>query len=132
VITWLLNRGYQRTSKFKSSQRVRKLLAGITTWQPTDSPGREVAPVPNPVPFVRPVQQYAVRTPSKEQAGGSYHAVLFTSRSELAMMQVVEHYDGRAGMEADLKGDKRGLGLGVIRRYHTEFCGKVHSKKGRS
>ena len=116
VITWLLTRGYQVTSKFKSSQRVRKLVAGITNWQPTNSPGREVAPVPNPVPFVRPVQQYAVRTPSQEQASGYYHAIVFTSRTELGMMQVVEHYDGRAGIEADLKGDKHGLGLGVIRK----------------
>ncbi len=29
----------------------------------------------------------------------------------------VEHYDGRAGMEADLKSDKHGLGLAVIRKH---------------
>jgi len=33
------------------------------------------------------------------------------------MQGVVDHYDGRAGMEADLKGDKRGLGLGVLRKH---------------
>ena len=33
------------------------------------------------------------------------------------MTEVVDQYDGRAGMEADLKGDKRGLGLGVIRKH---------------
>lgn len=32
------------------------------------------------------------------------------------MRGVVEHYDGRAGMEADLKSDKQGLGLAVIRK----------------
>jgi hypothetical protein len=32
------------------------------------------------------------------------------------MTGVVEHYDGRAGMEADLKSDKHGLGLAVIRK----------------
>jgi hypothetical protein len=32
------------------------------------------------------------------------------------MFGVVEHYDGRAGMEADLKSDKQGLGLAVIRK----------------
>ena len=32
------------------------------------------------------------------------------------MLAVVDHYDGRAGIEADLKGDKRGLGLAVIRK----------------
>ena len=32
------------------------------------------------------------------------------------MRQVVEEYDKRAGMEADLKGDKHGLALAVIRK----------------
>jgi hypothetical protein len=69
------------------------------------------------VAFVRPLAQYAVRTPSKEHKGGSYHAVVFTSHTDLNMVGVVEHYDGRAGMEADLKSDKHGLGLAVIRKH---------------
>ena len=116
MITWLLVRGYQVTGKFKSSSRVRKLVRGITEWQPTSSPGREVAPVPSPVPFVRPLAQYAVRTPSKEKAGGFYQAVLFTTRTAVGMREVVDHYDDRAGIEADLKSDKGGLGLAMIRK----------------
>lgn len=116
IITWLLERGYQVTGKFKSSGRVRKLVSAVTTWYPTSSPGREVAPVPQPIAFVRPLQQYAVRTPSKEQKSGYYHAVVFTSRTDLSMRGVVEQYDGRAGMEADLKSDKHGLALAVIRK----------------
>jgi hypothetical protein len=57
-----------------------------------------------------------VRTPSKDKPGGYYQAVLFTSRTDLGTQAVVDHYDARAGMEADLKGDKRGLGLGVLRK----------------
>lgn len=117
ILTWLLSRGYQVTGKFKSTSRVRKLVRGITTWSATASPGREVAEVPAPVEFVRPLSQYAVRTPSKEDTSGYYHAVVFTSRTELSMQQVVNHYDGRAGMEADLKGDKQGLGLATIRKH---------------
>jgi len=117
MITWLLERGYQVTGKFKSHGRVRKLVRGIAQWTPTSSAGREVAPVPEPVEFVRPLAQYAVRTPSQEQTSGFYHAVVFTSRTELSMQEVVDHYDGRAGMEADLKGDKQGLGLATIRKH---------------
>lgn len=117
IINWLLARGYQVTGKFKSTSRVRKLVAPITAWEPTSSPGREVAPVPAPVALARPCAQYAVRTPSKDKPGGYYQAVLFSSRTDLAMQAVVDHYDGRAGMEADLKGDKRGLGLGVLRKH---------------
>jgi hypothetical protein len=116
LINWLLSRGYQVTGKFKSTARVRKLVRPLTTWEPTGSPGREVARVPEPVALARPCAQYAVRTPSKDKAGGYYQAVLFTSRTDLGMQAVVDHYDARAGMEADLKGDKRGLGLGVLRK----------------
>ena len=116
VIPWLLERGYQVTGKFKSTQRVRKLVQGITAWQETSSPGREVASVPNPVTFARPLAQYAVRTPSTEKAGGYYYAVLFTSLIQRTMQTVVTDYDGRAGMEADLKRDKHGLALAVIRK----------------
>jgi hypothetical protein len=56
-----------------------------------------------------------VRTPSRQTTSGYYHAVVFTSRTDLRMSGVVDHDDGRAGMEADLKGDKRGLG--VIRKH---------------
>jgi hypothetical protein len=116
LLSWLLARGYQVTGKFKSTSRVKKLVAPITAWEPTSSPGREVAPVLAPVELVRPCAQYAVRTPSKEKAGGYYHAVLFSSRRELGMQATVAHYDDRAAMEADLKNDKRGLGLGVLRK----------------
>src|SRR6516164_1345025 len=85
IITWLLTRGYQVTGKLRSAGRVRTLVQGISMWQPTSSAGREVAEVPNPVSFVRPLMQYAVRTPSKEHQGGYYHAVVFTSRTDLSM-----------------------------------------------
>ena len=68
-----------------------------------------------PVAFSRPLVQDAVRTPSKEHNSGNSHAVVFTSRTDLTMTQVVEEYDGRTGMEADLKGDKHGLALLTIR-----------------
>ncbi len=32
------------------------------------------------------------------------------------MLGTVDHYDDRAAVEADLKGDKYGLGLGVVRK----------------
>jgi Transposase DDE domain len=117
IINWLLGRGYQVTGKFKSTARVQKLVRLITVWEPTASPGREVAGVPEPVALARPCAQYAVRTPSKERASGYYQTVLFSSRLDLGMHALVDHYDGRAGMEADLKGDKRGLGLGGLRKH---------------
>lgn len=57
-----------------------------------------------------------MRTPSKEKASGYVYAVLFTSLFQRTMQAVVADYDERAGMEADLKSDKRGLALAVIRK----------------
>lgn len=116
TLNWLLARGYQVTGKFKAYSRVQKVVRPITAWESTMSSGRAVAAVPQPVPLARPCVQYAVRTPSKDNPGGYYHAVLCSSRTDLPMQAVVTHYDARAGMEADLKGDKRGRGLGVIRK----------------
>jgi len=131
MINWLLLRGYdaaespkgdQVTGKFKSNSRVQKLVKPIAEWTATSSPGREVAVVPNPVALARPTRQYAVRTPSKDKPGGYYHAVLFTTCLEWTMLEVVDHYDDRAGMESDLKGDKRGLGLAVLRKPNRAGC----------
>lgn len=57
VISWLLERGYQVTGTFKSTQRVRQLVQGLQEWQATSSPGRIVAPVPHPLTFARPLAQ---------------------------------------------------------------------------
>jgi hypothetical protein len=116
ILNWLLGRDYQVTGKFTSNSRVRKLVQGSTAWEPTSSPGREVAAVPAPVELARPTQQYAVRTPSAKKPDGYQHAVVVSSRLELDMLGVIDHYDGRAGMEAELKSDKRGLGLGTLRK----------------
>src|ERR671928_102217 len=116
AINWALLRGYQVTTKFKSTGRVTKLVRPIQAWQPTASPGREVAAVPEPVRLAKPTLQYAVRTPSKAQAAGYHDAVLVTSRVDLPMQAAVDRYDGRAAMEAEIKSDKHGLGLGVLRK----------------
>ena len=118
LINWLLARGYQVTGKLKAWQRVAKLTRAIApdAWQPTSSPGREVAEVPSAIAVARPTRQYAVRTPAAKTPGGWYHAVLFTTREDLTMGQTVDHYDARAGVEADLKSDKQGLGLARLRK----------------
>src|SRR5919202_71991 len=116
ALNWVLLRGYQVTTKFKSTGRVQKVVRPIQAWQPTASPGREVAAGPEPVRLAKPTVQYAVRTPSKAQAAGYHYAVLVTSRVELPMQAAVDRDDGRAAMEAEIKGDKHGLGLGVLRK----------------
>ncbi len=117
TLNWLLTRGYQVTGKFKTSLRLPKLVAGITTWESTAVAGRDLAPLPVPWPLDRPTCQLAVRTPSTKKEGGFQYAILVSSRLELDHQAVVAHYDGRAGIEADLKSDKYGLGLAGLRKH---------------
>src|SRR2546425_6639508 len=42
-LNWLLSRGYQVVAKISHSGRVRKLRQTIGSWQPTSSPGCEIA-----------------------------------------------------------------------------------------
>jgi len=116
-LDWLLERGYRITGKFKSTSRVKKLSQTVTVWEPTGNAGRDVGVVGMPVALARPTQQYAVRTPAKTKPDGHQYAVLVSSRDALTMQEVVDHYDSRAGMEAELKSDKRGLGLAGLRKH---------------
>jgi hypothetical protein len=116
-LNWLLARGYQVTGKFKSTARVKKLVQTVAAWEATSNAGRDVGVVGEPVSLVRATQQYAVRTPAKKQPDGYQYAVLVSSREDLGMQELVDHYDARAGMEAELKSDKRGLGLAGLRKH---------------
>lgn len=116
TINYLLERDYQVTTKMRSTPRVRKLVTPITVWEDLDSEGHAGAMIPEPVPYTRPTQQYAVRTPSKETKDGYAYSVLVTTHLDLPSRSIPAHYNGRSGMEADIKGDKYGLGLGALRK----------------
>ena len=68
VLNWLRSRGYQVVAKISHSGRVRKLRQPLGPWQPTSSPGREVAAVLHPHRFCRATRHWVMRTP-KDQGG---------------------------------------------------------------
>src|SRR4029453_10778129 len=53
ILNWLLSRGYQVVAKVSHSGRVRKLRQALGPWQPTSSPGREIAAILRPPLFCR-------------------------------------------------------------------------------
>ena len=69
VRNWLLSRGYQVVAKISHSGRVRKLRQAVGPWQPTSSPGRDIAAVLHPHRFCRTTRQWVIRTPKDK--GGS-------------------------------------------------------------
>jgi hypothetical protein len=67
-LNWLLSRGYHVVTKISHSGRVRTLRQTIGPWQPTASPGREIAAVLHPHRFCRATRQWVIRTP-KDKGG---------------------------------------------------------------
>jgi Transposase DDE domain group 1 len=115
ILNWLLSRGYQVVAKISNQGRVQKLRHAIGPWQPTSSPGREMAAVRHPHRFCRTTRQWVIRTP--KAPGGYQYAVVLTTLPDLAPATVAEAYDGRAMIEASFGQDKQALGL-VKRRQH--------------
>src|SRR4029453_7533956 len=116
VLNWLLSRGYQVVAKISHSGRVRVLRQHLGPWQPTSSPGREIAAVLQPHRFCRVTCQWVIRTPKAK--GGYQYAVLVTTLPALDPVALADAYDGRAMIEATFCQDKQALGL-VKRRQHT-------------
>jgi Transposase DDE domain group 1 len=115
TLNWLLSRGYQVVAKLSNSSRVRTLRQHLGPWQPTSSPGREMAEVLYPHRFCRKTRQWVIRTPKAK--GGYQYAALVTTLPDLPPVAVADAYDGRAGIEASFCQDKQGLGI-VKRRQH--------------
>src|SRR5881296_397628 len=113
ILNWLLSRGYQVVAKISHSGRVGKLRQSIGPWQPTSSPGREMAAVLHPHRFCRATRQWVIRTPKEK--GGYQYAVLVTTLSDCEPVALADAYDGRAMIEATFCQDKQALGL-VTRR----------------
>jgi hypothetical protein len=115
ILNWLLSRGYQVVAKISNHGRVHKLRQHIGPWQPTSSPGREMAAILRPHRFCRATRQWVIRTPQAH--GGSHYAVLLTTVPDLEPAALADAYDGRAMIEASDCQDKQALGV-VKRRQH--------------
>ena len=115
---WLLSRDSQVVAKISHSSRVRKLRQAIGPWQPTSSPGREIAAVLQPHRFCRATRQWVIRTPKEK--GGYQYAVLVTTLVDHEPVALADAYDGRAMIEATFCQDKQALGLVTRRQRQWE------------
>jgi Transposase DDE domain group 1 len=118
VLNWLLSRGYQVVAKISHSGRVRKLRQAVGPWQPTSSPGREIAAVLTPHRFCRATRQWVIRTPKEK--GGYQYAVLVTTLTAYDPVALADAYDGRAMIESSFCQDKQALGLVTRRQRRWE------------
>jgi hypothetical protein len=118
VLNWVLSRGYQVVAKISHSGRVRKLRQALGLWQPTSSPGREIAAVLHPHRFCRSTRQWVIRTPKAK--GGYQYAVLVTTLPDLDPVALADAYDSRALIESSFCQDKQALGLVTRRQRRWE------------
>jgi len=128
-IDWALLRGYFWMSKVKNWQRTNKLVAPITDWQGIpELSGHEVAWVPAPHGYARPMRQLAVRWP-KPKGGWHYCVLVFNLSDEMIfeltgrrmssaatqqelLSAILKAYNLRSGgVETSFKNSKQGLGL---------------------
>jgi Transposase DDE domain group 1 len=118
ILNWVLSRGYQVVAKISHSGRVRKLRQAVGPWQPTSSPGREIAAVLQPHRFCRTTRQWVIRTPREK--GGYQYAVVVTTLPDLDPVALADAYDGRAMIESSFCQDKQALGLVTRRQRRWE------------
>jgi hypothetical protein len=117
-LNWLLRRDSQVVAQSSPSGRVRKFRQAIGPWQPTSSPGREIATVLKPQRFCRTTRQWVMRTPKEK--GGDQYAVLVPTLTARAPVALADAYDGRALIEATFCQEKPALGVVTRRQRQWE------------
>lgn len=117
AINWLLPRQTRVLVKGFAARRAAKVVHSV----PEDDwievgPQKWVAPVANPVHYDRRTQTLAVTwmTPT----GKEKHALLIHQLFDQEPAAIAECYNGRGGMETEIREDKAGLQL-VRRRKHA-------------
>jgi hypothetical protein len=121
-LNWLIGRGYEFIAKGYGGRRANKLARSVPQdgWHegPTESQHLGVPQEPH---------RYARKTKSVvrrwfDEKGKMHQDYLVSSLFSLGACQIAKLYDGRGGMESDIKGDKRGLGIEERRKkgFHAQ------------
>ena len=117
AINWLLSRGCRLLVKGFSARRAAKVVREVPEDDWIEAgPQKWVAPVANPVRYIRRTQTLAVdwMTPTgKEKCALLIHQLFDQSPAD-----IVHCYNARGGMETEIREDKAGLQL-VRRRKHA-------------
>ena len=112
-VEWVCQRGYHFVIKGYGGSRAGKLAKSVPEGGFREGPtkGQRLA-----VPEEGAAPRYSRQTKTvlrrwSDRKGKLYTDYLVSTFTGLSAWQIATLYDGRAGMEADIKGDKRGLGL---------------------
>ena len=121
-LNWLIWRGYQFVAKGYGVKRVSRLARSLPDdgWQAGPTEGQMLGVPASPHRYARKTKTVVRRWFDRK---GKPHAdYLVTTLVGLSPGQIANLYDGRAGTESDIKGDKRGLG--IEKRRKKSFWGQ--------
>lgn len=123
-IEWLCCCGYQFVVKGYGGGRAKKLARSVAEegWHEGPTAGQFLAsPTQEGAPHYSRETKTVVRRWSDEK-GKLYTDYLITTFADLCTDEIAKLYDGRAGLEAGIKGDKRGLGIEKRRKksFHAQ------------
>jgi hypothetical protein len=123
-VEWLCSRGYQLVVKGYGGGRAKKLAKSVPEedWHEGPTAGQFLAVLAGEEAPRYSRQTKTVARRWKDAKGKPYADYLLTTLTELSASEVAKLYDGRGGMESDIKGDKRGLGIEQRRKksFHAQ------------
>ncbi len=123
-VEWLCSCGYQLVVKGYGGGRASKLARSVAEgdWNEGPTSGQLLGVVP-----ARGAPRYSRQTKTvvrrwSDAKGKLYTDYLISTLTDLSADEIAKLYDGRAGMESDIKGDKRGLGVEKRRKksFHAQ------------
>lgn len=123
-VEWLCERGYHFVIKGYGGSRAGKLAKSVPEdgWIDGPTKGQKLAVPENSVAPRYSRQTKTVLRRWVDEKGKVHTDYLLSTFTHLDAGGMATLYDGRAGMEADIKGDKRGLGLEKRRKksFHAQ------------
>lgn len=121
-LNWLCWRGYEFIAKGYGGKRAKKLASSVAEdgWEQGPTKSQQLGVPASPHRYARKSKTVLRRW--VDEKGKPHQDYLVCSLFWLDAPQVAKLYDGRAGMESDIKGDKRGLGIEKRRKksFHAQ------------
>src|SRR5919106_4166112 len=110
-LNWLMWRGYEFIAKGYGGKRAKKLASSVAEdgWQKGPTKSQKLGVPGSPHRYARRSKTVVRRW--VDEKGKPYQDYLVCSLFWLGSSQIATLYDARGGMETDIKGDKRGLGI---------------------
>ncbi len=123
-VEWLSSCGYQFVVKGYGGSRAKKLARNVAedAWREGPTAGQFLG-----IPAQEQAPRYSRETKTvvrrwSDAKGKLYTDYLTTTLTDLSEEEIAKLYDGRAGLESGIKGDKRGLGMEKRRKksFHAQ------------